>query len=118
MNWTTRLNSIEGLTNYTVIFEEDAVLIYHWTHGNDIITGASTSTSEYIRWDNVTGWLISYDIIVDYGNPANYTSTVSIQVKGASGFILDLTLLLGIIAVALGAVAIGLGYWALRKSRR
>ncbi len=120
MNWTAQINTIKTLTNYTVTFETDAVFIYHWTTGTDILTGAPILGYEYIRWNNLTGWLTSYKLIMDYGDPMNYTSTLLIQVKSITGggLVLDLTLIIGIIGAVTGAIAIAFAFIALKKAKK
>ncbi|MHA1424482.1 MAG: hypothetical protein ACTSQI_00680 [Candidatus Helarchaeota archaeon] len=119
MNWTEELNTINTTADYQVIFEgNNIVLIYHNSSGTDIGTGADYEEFQYIRWDNSTGWLVSFETVRNLADPANYTVSTLIRVKGASGGLaIDITLLIGIIGAATGVIAIIFGYIALKKSK-
>ncbi|HUX99359.1 MAG TPA: hypothetical protein VMV49_07375 [Candidatus Deferrimicrobium sp.] len=117
VDWTAELQNLDSITNYTITYEVDAVLIHHWDYDTDDL-GAYVQIFEYIRWDNTTGWLISYRYVENHGNPANYTSTLLIQVKSITGgLFIDITLIIGIIGAITGAVAIVFSYLTFRKSR-
>ena len=119
MNWTVELQYINNtMENYTVTINGDIVTIFHWEFGEEVFTEVSFEINEYIKWDNSTGWLVSYERITKYGDPANYDAKVSITVKsGGGGLSFDLNLLLGIIGIATGAAGIGLGLLAYKKSK-
>ncbi len=121
LDWASKLQQdINTTLNYTVTIQGNVVSIHHWTSGMDMMRGAYRVTHEYIKWDNATGWLISYNQTINYGSPLNYIEKVYVGLKstGGAGIVIDFNLLMGIIGMVLSGIGISLGAIALKKSRR
>lgn len=119
LNWSTELYTINtSLVNYSVEIISNRVEISHWSFGKDFETDAQIFLNEFIVWDYSTGWLISYNLSIDHRDPLNYVLEMLIEEKRTEfGFIIDISLLIGIIGIMLGTISIILGFYILRKFR-
>ncbi|TFG04778.1 MAG: hypothetical protein EU536_03800 [Promethearchaeota archaeon] len=114
MNWTAEIEYINTLTNYTASVIGNTLSIHSWESGT---SGEVYYTEDtYIKWDMATGWLISYENSIDYGDPNNYQERILIT-RGSGSAGIDLSVILGIIGVICGGIGIAFAFWIWRKKK-
>lgn len=118
LNWTEQFDYITTtLSNYSISIDGNKVTIYHWTTGIDGGTGAHYMEYKYTTWNRATGWLISYDDLIDYEEPANFSRRTLVEQKGALGLAIDIYLIIGLIGIISGLCGIVLSLFIFKKLR-